>query len=137
MLHKPRLIFLTDSLGAGLTIVCLVFVLGRHVLFFGVPLSVIHPLAAGAVVLGVFSSYCFLFFRASWRMQMKIISVANALYSLGVFLGIWYCRHEIRWPGLLYFSMEVVIIWLLARLEWKTASRKRFHDAANYRNESP
>jgi hypothetical protein len=64
---------------------------------------------------------CFLGSPKNWRFYLKIIALANLLYcclTLGLMI---HCRQQIKPLGILYFVLEILVLLILVRLEWKTS----------------
>ena len=118
MIRSVRKLFLSDSLGAAFTAAVLVFVVGPREDVFGMPSTVVYGLAVIAIVLSVYSLCNFIFGRWPW-LHLKIVALANVLYCfLSIAALVWF-RHQVTTAGILYFTLEVVVILVLARFELK------------------
>ena len=108
LLTKPKMLFLTDALGAMLTVFLLFAVL--------IYLSII------AAVFCIYSSACFFFLKGNWAPFIRAISYANLLYCMltsGLLL-VYY--PVLTAPGIAYFLAEIVIVFGLVYIELRVAA---------------
>ena len=120
---NPRILFLIDSLGALLSSVMLGLVLVQFEQIIGMPKEVLYYLALAAIVFFLYSFCLFLWFPDNWRGFLRIIAVANLIYC-GVTLSLIVFLHtQLTTLGLFYFILEIIVIIVLAMIEWRT-SRK-------------
>lgn len=123
--ENPKTLFLLDGLGALLSCAMLGLVLPGFEQFFGMPHRALYPLAAIAGLFCLYSLGCFFSMPARWRSFLKTIAVANLAYC-GLTAGAVVCwRRELTLAGFAYFFVEMAIIVVLARIEWRTADRSR------------
>lgn len=122
MILSYKKIFLIDSLGALLSAFLLGVVLVKFEIAFGMPSDVLYFLAALACVLAAYSYLSYLFVKENWKIFLKIIGVANVVYTFITLILVLYFYTEITILGLLYFLAEICIIVILAKIEIKKAS---------------
>ncbi len=121
----PKRLFLLDSIGALFSAFLLGIVLVNLDQYFHMPQAVLYKLALIAFVFFIYSSTCWLWLKKDHKKYLRIIAVANLLYScltLGLML---YWRARVTTWDFLYFTGEILIIFFLARLEWQTARRQK------------
>jgi type III secretory pathway component EscS len=114
---SPKRLFLIDSLGALLTAFLLGAILTRLEDDFGMPRKVLNPLSIVALVYALYSFNCYLFVRANWRLFLKIITIANAVYccaTIGLVISFY---QALTFLGLAYFLGEISIIGGLVYIE--------------------
>ncbi|TVR77981.1 MAG: hypothetical protein EA412_09780 [Chitinophagaceae bacterium] len=121
---NPQKLFLIDSIGALLSAFLLGVVLVKLEPFFGMPRKVLYLLSAIALIFAVYSFFCFLYARKDWRIFMKYIAFANSAYCCLTIALVFYFNRLLTIAGLLYFIIEVTLIFGLVILELKAASRK-------------
>lgn len=119
---NPKSLFLVDSLGGLISAIMLGFILVRFESLFGVPPSVLYVLSGIACLFFIYSFLCYLKELENWRVYMKIIAVMNMLYCCFTILLISFHYQKVTIFGLLYFVVEVIIISILAVVEFKNAS---------------
>ena len=118
---NPRQLFLIDGLGAIVTAFLTGIVLVYFESFFGMPKSILIPLALVACGFSVYSLTCYFTNIRNWQFLLRIIAVANLLYC-GVTMGFVVYYFELLTSfGLLYFLSELLIIVVLVMIEWKVA----------------
>ena len=117
---RPRLLFLTDSLGALLTAILLGFVLVRFEGFFGMPREVLYPLSFLAAFYAVYSFSCYWHLPDRWRPFLRAIAVANLGYCcLTTGLVVYFYPQLTHW-GVAYFLTEIIVIISLVLIELHT-----------------
>jgi hypothetical protein len=118
----PQKLFLVDSLGALLSALLLGLVLAQFDKTFGMPQNVLYVLSVIPCIFAVYSFLCFLIKTTYWRFLMKIIATANILYCFLTLGMMVYFHPQLTVLGLLYFTLEIAIVVILACIEWKTAA---------------
>ncbi len=119
---QPQKLFLVDSLGALLSAILLGLVLARFEKTFGMPQNVLYVLAVIPCIFTLYSFLCFLNKTVHWQPFMKIIATANLLYCCLTAALMVYFYQKITVLGLIYFFIEIIIIIILAFIEWEIAS---------------
>lgn len=114
---RPRQLFLVDGLGALLTVGLLAGLLARFEALFGMPQRVCYVLAGVVVLYAGYSLGCYFFVRNRWRLFISIVAAANLLYCVVTAALVVSFYQQIRWPGFLYFFLEIFVILLLVRVE--------------------
>jgi predicted membrane-bound spermidine synthase len=121
--QQPRKIFLIDALGAMLTATLLAFLLAPFEHFFGMPSHILYFLAMIAMIFACYSLACFFIVKHNWQLFLKIIAIANLMYCvLSVGLVVQYYQVITLW-GIVYFSLEVILVVALVILEWKVTKK--------------
>lgn len=124
LIIPPKKLFLLDSIGAFLSAVLLGVVLVRFENIFGMPRKVLYSLSTVAFIFSIYSCLCYLFIKANWQAYLKVIAVANLLYCV-LTLSLLVNRYpELTKLGMIYFVLEICIIFSLAMVELKTAASR-------------
>ena len=123
---NPKKLFLIDGLGALLTAVLLLTILARYEDRFGMPRNVVYFLSAVAFTYAIYSFCCSVLAKRSWFIYLRIIAIANIMYCCLTFGLMIYFFQVLTILGLVYFSLEIVVISCLVFLEFKViAARKK------------
>lgn len=120
LVKNPKLVFFIDALGAGLTFAVLSIVSVRFPSYFGMPKPALFILAIIALAFFMYSSRCYRLVNKNWRPFLRLIMILNASYaflSLGLII---YHFDGLTTLGLTYFLLEIIIIFLIVYLEWRT-----------------
>lgn len=127
LISHPKRIFLIDSIGALLSAVFLVAI----VLFFrqavGLPEKILYLQLGIACIYSVYSMCCYFLVSSRWRTFLRIISIANLLYSLLIVLCLVVSYDSIAFFGLIYFSLEIMVILCLVFVEFMILIRSSHH----------
>lgn len=124
MITNPKNIFLLDGCGALLTTLLIFFVLRTFNDFFGLPKITLEYLAALALVFSIYSVSCFFLVKRNWKSFLKIICIANIIYSLLTIGLLFYHYQNISIFGVAYFLGEIVIIGGIVFVEIKAMKNK-------------
>ncbi|WP_298543030.1 hypothetical protein [uncultured Aquimarina sp.] len=119
---KPRLLFLVDGLGALLTIFFLAVVLTTFQEYIGMPKKILYFLSLIVLVFAIYSLSCYLLNPTNWKIFLKIIAFANLIYCLLTAAYMYYFYESLTNLGLLYFCIEILIIFLIVTIEFMIAS---------------
>lgn len=119
---SPRKLFLTDALGAILTVALTVGVLARWTELFGMPAETLYKLAIAGSVFAVFSFGCFLFVRRNFSPFLRIIALANVSYCVATMALCIVYRTQITDLGWVYFIGECLVVVALAAVEMGVAA---------------
>ncbi len=123
---NPKRLFLIDGFGALLTAVVLFTILARYEDHFGMPRNVVYFLSAMACVYSIYSFCCSFFVSRNWSNYLRTIAIANIAYCCLTFGFMLYFFQVLTILGLVYFSLEIVVISCLVFLEFKViAARKK------------
>ncbi len=118
---NPNLLFLVDSLGALLSAFLLSQLLARFENVFGMPKNELYQLSIIASFFALYSLTCYLSKLENWKLYLKLIAIANLIYciiTIGMIIDQFY---KITLLGLIYFALEITIIFTLAIFEFKVA----------------
>lgn len=125
LIHQPKLLFLVDSAGAFLTAFLVGLVLPRLENLIGMPPKTLYFLATIGVLCGLYSLLCSLLLKKNHQRFLKGIAAANTMYCLlSIGFILWHFK-ELKAPGLLYFTAEILIIAKVIHLE--TKAQKQAH----------
>ena len=118
--NKPKVVFLLDGIGALLSALFIFIIRTYFENQIGLPTRILSFLIFMAVLLSIFSFSCFLFQIKNLKRSLKIISKANILYSILTIITLFSYRQSITKLGLLYFILEIFIIFIIVKMELKT-----------------
>lgn len=119
-----RKIFLIDGIGAVTSLFMLGLVLVHFEQYIGMPINVLYFLALGAGIFALYSMYCYLRLPSQWWIFLNLIAVVNLLYCLVTLGLVIYYYSQLTVLGLIYFFGEILIIFVLIGIEFKTAYKK-------------
>ncbi len=119
--RNPKILFLVDSIGALISALLLWAVLRPLHAQFGLPRTTLAYLALSAAVLCSYSACCFLFIRSNPAPFIRVIALANILYSGATAALLMAGSDRATILGFVYFTAEIIIISVLAFLEMKAA----------------
>lgn len=116
---KQTKLFFIDAAGALLTACCL-FLLTY---FFenGDTAIVTGALCGVACCFFTYSFLCFLFIRNTSAFHLRVVAIMNSLYACTTFIFVAIAYDELSPFSLAYFPGEMVILFILARVEWSVA----------------
>ncbi len=120
----PRNVFLLDGIGALVSSLLLVVFLAPFESFFGMPSDYVYQLAIPAVVFAVYSIACYVFNLNNWQPFMKLIALANFLYCCLTFYLILKLFYRLTHFGVLYFLLEIAVIFMVIALEINTIRKQ-------------
>jgi len=109
-MFSPDRVFLADGLGAALTATMLGVVLPAFVAFFGMPTTVLYPLAGVAACYTIYSLSCHFLKPQRWQLFLRGIASLNLIYcfaSLALMVIFW---DSLTAWGVAYFASEKLII---------------------------
>lgn len=119
---KQKTLFLIDSSGAMLTAFFLFVIMRPFNEYFGMPKAILTCLSAIAICFCIYSAACFLFLKGRWTLFMIIIGIANLLYcALTIAILVRYYA-LLTTTGIIYFLIEMVIIYGLGYIELGVAT---------------
>lgn len=118
---KPELLFLSDGIGAMLTAFFLFVIMKKFNSYFGMPQTILTYLAGIAAVFCLYSITCFFILKKHAASFLVAISVDNLLYCM-LTTGLVIIYYPVLTSlGIAYFLAEIVIIFGLVFIEFKTA----------------
>jgi hypothetical protein len=113
-------IFLIDCLGALLTAFMLGVILPAFEDYFGMPRTILYGLSAVAFIFAIYSGCCYYFSQYN-KALLRIIAFANLFYSCVSLALVIFMRERLTTLGLLYFSLELIIVGILITIELQVA----------------
>lgn len=120
----PRRLFLIDALGALLTASILGLLLPHFAQGWGIPRRDLYFLAGGVLLLFFYSISIFLIQPRYWLMYLRIIAGANFSYCLLTLALLWHWRQSAQTMAYTYFIGEALVIFGIARWEWRYGQKK-------------
>ncbi|MEW7277524.1 hypothetical protein ABW636_02895 [Aquimarina sp. 2201CG1-2-11] len=120
-IHYKKL-FLIDGVGALLSTLMLGVVLVNFNDFFGMPKYILYYLAGIAGVFSIYSFTCFFRKIKKWRLYLIFIATANLLYGFLTLGLVIYLNQKLTLFGKTYFVIELIVLLILVRMEFKTAT---------------
>ncbi len=122
---KPKSLFLLDGLGAGLTTFSLFLILRFYSGYFGMPANILTCLFIIGLVYCAYSMACYFLLKGRWPAYLRIIGVGNFAYCMLTITFLYSYYNSLTRIGLAYFMAEVLIIMVLAAVEFSVANRLR------------
>ena len=120
---NPRQLFLIDGLGAMLTAFLTGIVLVYFESFFGMPKSILVPLALVACGFAIYSLTCYFLKPKNWQFYLKNIAIANLLYCCVTAACLVFYYSQLSIFGWLYFIGEILIVVSLAMFELRMTKK--------------
>ena len=120
---NPKIIFLIDGLGAGLTAFMLGVVLVRLEHIFGIPPSTLYFLALIPILYVIYDIYCYNKAKNNLPKFIKGIAVLNLIYCFVSLVSAFYHRGAISMLGWVYVIIEIIIIIVIASIEYKISNK--------------
>jgi hypothetical protein len=118
----PRLLFLCDGLGALVTALVTGGILAHFAETIGLPPWLLRAMSVIAASMASFSFWHY-YFRPTRQSRLRGIATANVTYGLMALVFIYYFRATTTAWGVAYFVLEAGVLFLLAAIEWRAASR--------------
>lgn len=118
---KPKQLFLVDALGALISAVLLGFVLVQYQPLFGIPADILYTLAAIPCLFAIYDLICYFSLKSNFGIYLASIAglnIAYCVFSIGVALLYINQIHTLGW---IYLVLEVILVCLIAKIEWKIA----------------
>ncbi len=120
--NEPRALFLLDGLGAALTTFSLFFVLRNYNDYVGMPAIILTYLSVIGLVYGAYSISCYFLLQGLWTPFLRIIAISNLFYCVLTLTFVYSYYNDLTRIGLTYFLGEILIIVLLAYIEFRVAN---------------
>ena len=120
---NPRTLFLIDAWGALLSVFLLGFVLVKFEAVFGMPRKTLYFLATFPAAFVVYDLVCYFGRNPRDKLLLKAIALANLIYCCLSFGLVILHYQKLTAIGLLYFMTEFVVVILIARFEFNSATR--------------
>ncbi len=121
--HKPKIVFLTDGIGAMITACLNLFILAPFHYRIGLPQFIFYLLGMVAVAFMLFSFYCFSRVIHQQKPYFITLITANSGYCLITLSLIIIYNQQITPLGFIYFMAELTVILLVIALEKRTLER--------------
>lgn len=120
---RPAALFMLDSLGAALTSLSLFIISRNFAGYFGLPGYILTCLSLIALLLCIYSAFCFFLLKTNWTPYLRIIAIGNFFYCMLTLLLMYRFFNELTLLGLSYFIAEISIILAIVYLELIVARR--------------
>lgn len=120
-ISNPRGIFLIDGLGA-ITSAVFLYILGYFEEVFRIPGNTVNYLIGIAIALACYSFSCYALQVKNWTLFLKLVALANSLYGLFTLSLVCYQYDQLSIASIIYFLMELLVLFILVRLELTIAS---------------
>jgi len=114
---NPKRLFMVDGFGALLTAFILITILARFESLFGMPSTVLYFLSSVACLYAIYSFCCCFFIPSNWIPYLKAIIIANSIYCCLTIGLLFYFYQSLTILGLIYFSLEIMVIVCLIAIE--------------------
>lgn len=124
MTLKPQTLFLVDALGALLTAFFLTAMTSVFYKYIGMSQNILTTLAVIASMFCIYSASCFILIKNNWRPFLKAIITLNILYCCATVACIVYSYQQLTILGMVYFVLEIVVMFVLVVMETKVLRRK-------------
>lgn len=116
---SPKTLFLIDGIGALVTALLLSQLLARFQSSFDAPLNILYILAGIAACFALYSLLCSQIINQNWKIFLKAIAIANAMYCALTLGLVVYLYNTLTWLAVGYFIGEIGVIGILIRYELK------------------
>lgn len=120
---NPKRLFIVDGFGAFLTAFFLVAILVPFEDSFGMPRTILYSLSSVACIYAIYSFCCSFFISSNWPPYLKAIKIANMLYCCLTMGLMVYFYQRLTILGLIYFSLEIMVISGLIFIELMVLSK--------------
>ncbi|MCH2046279.1 MAG: hypothetical protein MK212_19345 [Saprospiraceae bacterium] len=121
---SPKNIFIIDALGALLSAFLLGVVLVYYQSYFGIPKTTLYILAIFPCFFALYDAFAYWKHKAQNISQyIKGIALLNFLYCIISLMFAFYHLSLLTILGWLYIIPEMIIILVLASVEWRLAKR--------------
>ncbi|GAB5423900.1 MAG: hypothetical protein Crog4KO_10470 [Crocinitomicaceae bacterium] len=119
--QKPIKPLIIDAVGAFVSFVLLGFVLPRFESLFGLSKLIFWMLSIPPAFFLVFDLFALLRWRNKLGQALRTIATLNVLYCITSLTVAFLHIQELTTLGWIYIFVEVIIVLLLSRLEWKAS----------------
>lgn len=120
---RTRLLFVIDASGALITAFFLGILWTDYCACTGMPQPVLRKLFIIALLLSAYSGSCLLLLKNIRASFIKMIAVANLLYSIATLSLLLFYYPQLSIIGIAYFLTELLIIIGLAYIEFNVAAK--------------
>ncbi len=119
---NPEKLFLIDAFGALLSAFLLGIVLVKFEQFFGIPIPILYFLALLPCFFAVYDFSCFVANSKNVGVLLKCIAFMNTAYCFVSLTLLLYHYERMKILGWSYILIEVIIVLILANIEYKVAT---------------
>ena len=120
---SPKQLFLIDGIGAIVSMLMLGIVLVKLEPLIGMPSHILYVLAAFAVLFALDSFSRYFFLKENRRPYLRFIAGVNCAYCVLTLSTVFYFWQDLTALGVFYFFAEILVILILAAIEWQVASK--------------
>ena len=118
---RAKTLFLIDGFGAILSAFLLGFILVKFESTFGMPRQTLYFLALLPCFFALYDFICYFRLTTNWGSFLKGIAVANFTYCCISLVFVFLHYPKLTMLGLIYFLLEVLIVFVLACVELKVS----------------
>lgn len=115
-------LFLIDAIGALVSAFFLGVVLSGLQEKIGIPKHILYLLAILPVFFAIYSFSCYFFLREKQKFFLKGIAILNLMYCFLTIGLLFFHNHNLTWLGWTYFVVELIILFVLIRIELKAST---------------
>lgn len=115
-------IFLIDGLGAMLSTIGLIVILGNQTAF-GISINTLYPFLCLGIMYSCNSMRCYFFKPLKLQMNLQIVAILNLVYLGAVIILIFKKLSTLTKYGIAYFIIEAIIILSISAYEFKIIKR--------------
>jgi len=123
LLSNPKKLFLIDGIGAIVSAIFLGVVLPQLHEQVGMPKDILYGLAIAPCFFMVYSFGCYFFLKSNRANYLKFIAVCNLVYCCITACLLYFYFDSLTRLGVFYFVVEIIIIVILVRAEWRSSSQ--------------
>lgn len=117
--RHPRRLLLLDAVGAFMSACWLAVLLPHWQPLVGLPLFHLYALGAVAAALVPVGLAGWWLGATRWRRTLRWLALLNSAYALGTAILLIVYRQQVQWLGWLYFGLELLVLAVLVRWEWR------------------
>lgn len=92
--------------------------------WIGLPCEMLHILSLVALVMSLYSLCCHFLLKSGKKKWLTVIIIANIAYVVATSILLIIYQERLKWPGLIYFLSEFVVIFVLVRWEASVRSKE-------------
>ncbi len=127
--RNPKRVFLFDGLGALLTAFMIGVVLTALKDHIGMPVYVLNGLAIIAGCFAIYSFTSYIVPLKNWKPLLWGIMILNLFYCCGTAFLLFDFQERLTDLGMLYFVLEIVIIFVLVNIEYRVLLMQKKQEA--------
>lgn len=120
---RIKKLFLIDGIGALLSIFLLGVVLVKFESYFGMPKPTLYFLAFWPCLFFIYDMLCFFLAKQKLNILLKGIAFANVGYCILSVVTAIFHYSSITYLGWIYISLEIIIVLIIASIEFKVANK--------------